>query len=149
MTKLNYHKTGNVYVTLQWQPLLQWRSNKHYIVCVLVALGIHHAMRMRRIILASLACLVLQYFITLSLLLIFDQIAESLNMEISLSKAESLTISRNNVKCEIKLKDTTTEQVLKFNYLRVEIYAKRDLKQEVKMQTTKAACISGCLYNLI
>ena len=52
-----------------------------------------------------------------TLLLIFDQTAESLNMEISLSKTKSMTISKNNIKCEIKLKDTTTEQVLKFNYL--------------------------------
>ena len=70
-------------------------------------------------------------------------------LEISLSKTKSLAISKNNIKCEIKLKDTTMEQVLQFNYLGVEISAKRDLKQEVKMQTTKAARISGCLYNLI
>ena len=66
-----------------------------------------------------------------TLLLIFDQIAESLNMEISLSKTKSLTISQNNIKCEIKLKDTTIEQVSKFTYLGVEISAKTDLKQEV------------------
>ena len=70
-------------------------------------------------------------------------------MEISLSKTKFLTISRNNIKCKIKLKDTTIEQVPKFNYLGVEISAKRDLKQEVKMQTKKAAHISGCLCNLI
>ena len=69
--------------------------------------------------------------------------------EISLGKTKSLTISKNDIKCEIKLKDTTMEQVLQFNYLGVEISAKRDLKQEVKLQTTKAARISGCLYNLI
>ncbi len=83
-----------------------------------------------------------------TLLLIFDQMAESLNMEITLSKTKSLTISKNNIKCEIKLKDTTIEQVLKFSYLGVEISAKRDLKQEVKMQTMKAARISGCICNL-
>jgi hypothetical protein len=41
------------------------------------------------------------------------------------------------------------EQVSNFNYLGVEISAKRDLKQEVRIQTTKAARISGCLCNLI
>ena len=46
-----------------------------------------------------------------TLLLIFDQIAESLNMGISLCKTKSLTISKNNIKCEIKLKGTTIEQV--------------------------------------
>jgi hypothetical protein len=45
--------------------------------------------------------------------------------------------------------DTTIGQVPKFDYLGVEISAKRDLKQEVRMQATKAARISGCLYNLI
>jgi hypothetical protein len=75
--------------------------------------------------------------------------AESLNMEISLSKRKSLTISRHNIKCEVKLRDTKIQQVPKFNYLGVEISAKRGLKQEVRMQATKAARISNCIYNLI
>jgi hypothetical protein len=33
--------------------------------------------------------------------------------------------------------------------LGIEISAKRDLKQEVRILATKAARISGCLYNLI
>jgi hypothetical protein len=41
------------------------------------------------------------------------------------------------------------EQVPNFNYLVFEISAKRDLKQEERIQTTKAARISGCLYNII
>jgi len=45
-----------------------------------------------------------------------------------------------------KLKGTTIEKVPKFNYLGAEISAKRDLKQEVRVQATKAARISGCLY---
>jgi hypothetical protein len=83
------------------------------------------------------------------LLLKFDQMAENLNMEISLSKTKPLIISGHNIKCEVKLRHTSIEQVPKFNYLGVEISAKRDLKQEVRMQATKAARISGCLYNLI
>jgi len=39
-----------------------------------------------------------------TLLLRFDQIAERLNMEISLRKTKSLTISRNYKKCEVQLK---------------------------------------------
>jgi hypothetical protein len=50
-----------------------------------------------------------------TLLLKFDQMAASLNMEISLSKTKSLVISRNNIKCEVKLKDTVGKQVPKFN----------------------------------
>jgi len=52
-----------------------------------------------------------------TLLLKFDQMAESLNMVISLNKTKSLTISRNYTKCEVKLRDTTIEQVPKFSYL--------------------------------
>ena len=47
------------------------------------------------------------------------------------------------------LRGTPIEQVPQFNYLGAEISAKRDLKQEVRTQVMKAACISGCLYNLI
>jgi len=43
-------------------PLLQWKSKNHCIFCVFLALGIKHAMRMRYIILSSMACLALQYF---------------------------------------------------------------------------------------
>jgi hypothetical protein len=46
-----------------------------------------------------------------TLLCRFDQMAERLNMEISLNKTKSLTISRNYTKCEIKLRGTSIEQV--------------------------------------
>jgi hypothetical protein len=84
-----------------------------------------------------------------TLLLKFDQVAASLNMDISLSKTKYLVISRKNIKCEVKLRDTVIEHVPKFNYLGAEISAKRDLKQQVRTQATRAARISGCLYNLI
>ena len=50
------------------QPLLQWKSIKYYIVreCVFVTLGMKRAVRMRRIILSSIACQTIQYFSTLS-----------------------------------------------------------------------------------
>jgi len=79
----------------------------------------------------------------------FDQIAERLNMEISISKTKSLTISRNYTKCKVELRGTPKEQVLKFNYLGAEISAKRELKQEVRIQAMKVARTSGCLYNTI
>jgi hypothetical protein len=45
------------------QPLLQWKINENYIVCV--ALLIQHALLMRRLILSSAACLTLQNVSTL------------------------------------------------------------------------------------
>ena len=50
-----------------------------------------------------------------NLLLRFHQMAERLNMEISLNKTKSLTISRNYTKCEVQLRGTPIEQVPKFN----------------------------------
>ena len=46
-----------------------------------------------------------------TLLLRFDQTAERINLEISLSKTKSLTVSRNYTKCEVQLKGTPIEQV--------------------------------------
>ena len=44
------------------------------------------------------------------LLLRFDQMAERLNMEISLNKTKFLTISRNYTKCEVQLKGTSIKK---------------------------------------
>jgi hypothetical protein len=56
---------------------------------------------------------------------------------------KSLTIAKHNIKCKIKLRDTMMEQVPNSNYLVVEISAKRDLQQGVRVQSMKAARISG------
>ena len=79
----------------------------------------------------------------------FDQIAERLNMEISIEKTKCIVIAKEQRKCEIKLKNTTLIQVEKFNYLGAEISARRDLSQEVKTQVTKGARIAGCLFGLV
>jgi len=46
------------------QQMLQWKSNNYYILCVFVALVIHHAMRMRRVVIYVLS--VATVFSTLS-----------------------------------------------------------------------------------
>ena len=46
------------------------------------------------------------------------------------------------------MKNTTIDQVEKFNYLGVEILTQRNLNQEVK-PVTKGAWIAGCLYGLV
>jgi hypothetical protein len=53
---------------MYYVKLFSLKSNKYYIfwVCVSVTIVIHHAMRMRRMILSSVVCPVLPYFSTLS-----------------------------------------------------------------------------------
>ena len=77
----------------------------------------------------------------------FDQIAERLNREISIEKTKCNVIAKEQLK--IQLKNTTIDQVKKFNYLEPEISARRDLSQEVKSQVTKGARIAGRLYGLV
>jgi hypothetical protein len=67
-------------------------------------------------------------------------------MDVSLSKTKSLTIAKHNIKCKIKLRNTNKSQILITWGLK---YLVRDLKQEVRIQTTKASRISGYLNNLI
>jgi hypothetical protein len=82
-----------------------------------------------------------------TLLLKFDQVAASLNTEISLSKTKSLVISRNNIKCEVKLRDTVIEQVPKFNYLLVnEILSRRRGRRRREQLVYPAVSIT--LYGL-
>jgi hypothetical protein len=66
-----YYKTGNVRVnvTVRRVRITIVAVEKQYILHILsvtIALVIQHAMRMRRIILSSVACLALPYFSTLS-----------------------------------------------------------------------------------
>jgi hypothetical protein len=61
-----FNKTGSVRVTWYWDTfvysMLPWKSNNTCSECVSVALVTQHAMRMPRIILQSVACLILPYY---------------------------------------------------------------------------------------
>ena len=68
---VNTNYTGNIDLTQQWgafeQPLLLCKTiSIAYCECVFVALVIQHAMRVRPVILSSVACPGLHYFSTLT-----------------------------------------------------------------------------------
>jgi hypothetical protein len=68
---IKYNKAGNIPVTLTLRRVhatIVAMKNQYKVFweCVFLALGVQHAMRMRRIILSSVACPALKYFSTLS-----------------------------------------------------------------------------------
>lgn len=79
----------------------------------------------------------------------FQQTAETFNMQISVKKTKSFTISREPRRCKLAIYDQSVEQVMSFKYLGANITSNRDLRSEVKAQTTKASMISGYLRDLI
>ncbi|XP_056641765.1 uncharacterized protein LOC130448413 [Diorhabda sublineata] len=79
----------------------------------------------------------------------FETVAGEFNMIISKQKTQSLTIAREPRRCKLAIYDKSVEQVMSFKYLGVNITSKRNLKQEVKTQTTAASRISGFLRTVI
>lgn len=79
----------------------------------------------------------------------FENIASKYNMEISVAKSKSLTISKEPRRCKLAIYNEPVEQVMSFNYLGVGITSSRDLQKEVKCQITKATLIAGYLRDVI
>lgn len=79
----------------------------------------------------------------------FEQIAATFNMQISVQKTKSLAVSREPRRCKLAVYNRSVEQVMTFKYLGANITSNRNLKEEVKAQTTKASQISGYLRDII
>ena len=79
----------------------------------------------------------------------FEQAASKTNMQISTSKTQCLVISKFPRRCKLAIYNQSVEQVMQFKYLGACITSDRDLKEEVKAQTTKASLISGYLRDVI
>lgn len=79
----------------------------------------------------------------------FEKTATKYNMEISVAKSKVLTISKEPRRCKLAIYNEPVEQVMSFKYLGVNITSSRNLQEEVKAQTTKAALISGYLRDII
>ncbi|XP_044760217.1 uncharacterized protein LOC123317675 [Coccinella septempunctata] len=73
----------------------------------------------------------------------FQQIAEAFN--ISVKKTKSFTVSREPRRCKLAIYDQSVEQLMSFKYLGANITSNRNLKNEVKAQTTRATLMSGYL----
>lgn len=79
----------------------------------------------------------------------FQKTAEEFNMQISVKKTKSLTISKEPRRCKLAIYKQSIEQVMSFKYLGANITSTRNIKEEAKAQTTKASLISGFLRDII
>lgn len=79
----------------------------------------------------------------------FNQTAEEYNMQISISKTQAMTISKEPLRCKLSLNNKTIEQVMTFNYLGAITSSSRNLYEEVRLQANKAARLSGGLRDII
>lgn len=75
--------------------------------------------------------------------------AEELNMQVSTQKTQCMVISKDPVRCKLEINGKIIEQVMQTRYLGVNISSSNNTAQEVKMQATKAAVVSGCLRDFI
>jgi len=82
------------------------------------------------------------------LLFNFTNKAKEFNMEVSTGKTKSMVISKDPIRCKLEIDKKIIEQVMKFNYLGVEISSERNSYKEVKHQVMKGARISGYLRDV-
>ncbi|XP_029174771.1 uncharacterized protein LOC114943358 [Nylanderia fulva] len=79
----------------------------------------------------------------------FKATAEKFNMLISRKKPQAMVIAKEPIRCKLMVNDHIVEQVMSFNYLRVETYSDRYLLNEARTQTNKAARIAGYLRGIV
>ena len=83
------------------------------------------------------------------LLYAFEKSADKFNMKISIDKTKALTIAKQPLRCKLAVYQRPIEQVMEINYLGVKITSYKDLTSEVSTQANKAACVAGCLRDVI
>lgn len=79
----------------------------------------------------------------------FETTAKKFGMKISVKKTESLAISKERRQCKLAVYNQSVNQVMRFRYLGINITSSRNIKEEVKDQTTKASIISGYLRDIV
>ena len=72
----------------------------------------------------------------------WKQTTEIFIIEISVKKTKSLPVTREPRRCKLAY-NQSVKQVMTFKYLGANITSSRNLKEEVKAQTTKASFILG------
>ncbi|XP_044753795.1 uncharacterized protein LOC123313132 [Coccinella septempunctata] len=71
--------------------------------------------------------------------------AKNLNMQISITKAKTLIVSKEPVRCKLSLEN----KVMSFDYLGIQITSSQNRTNEVNGQVNKASRISGALRDII
>lgn len=83
------------------------------------------------------------------LLYLFNSIAKSLNMVISVTKTKCLTTSKYPLRCKLVVDDQIIQQEMTFKYLGIELCGFGDVESEVRQQVNKALRTAGCLNDTI
>ena len=60
-----------------------------------------------------------------------------------------MAISKEPLRYKLEIYSRVVEQVMKFNYLDVNITCSGNLVKEIKTQAKKAARVAGCLNDLV
>ncbi|XP_048516533.1 uncharacterized protein LOC125502453 [Dendroctonus ponderosae] len=79
----------------------------------------------------------------------FNLTAQRLNMQISIEKTQSMVISKDPIRCKLVVSEHIIQQVMNFNYLRLQVSSSRGTVNKVENQIRKAVRVSGCLRDII
>ncbi|XP_043494653.1 uncharacterized protein LOC122519338 [Polistes fuscatus] len=79
----------------------------------------------------------------------FNTIAQSLGMVISTSKTKCMTTSKIPLRCKLVVDGSIIQQVMKFDYLGIEISSFGEIETEVRIQVVKATRAAAQLNDTI